>query len=208
MPWGINRDEIETTLRHWHPRTDTVSFLPYRSPRGLPRLFAGKADQIPIARHAVPSLVHVAIANDVGRSAAMGIAMIDSELDREEESSHSRTSRKSNMTSNNDDDSTVDAMGDFLTAAGQNARGGGDTAFATTQAIGKRLALGVAATINPLRADRAEFSRVIPEKVEAFSTAGMVVLKQSSQAGRQLMRFASNEIATTVHATNRNEPLL
>jgi hypothetical protein len=29
MPWGINRDEVEPTLRHWHPRVDTVSFLPY-----------------------------------------------------------------------------------------------------------------------------------------------------------------------------------
>ena len=105
------------------------------------------------------------------------------------------------MTSMNDDDSTVDAMGDFLAAARQNARCGGDIAIATTQVIGKRLALGVAATINPLWADRAEFSRMIPEKVEAFSTAGMVMLKQSGQAGRQMMRFASDEVMTTVHAT-------
>jgi hypothetical protein len=105
------------------------------------------------------------------------------------------------MTSMNDDDSTVVAMGDFLTAARQNARCGGDIAIATNQVIGKRLALGVAAAINPLWADRAEFSRMIPEKVEAFSTAGMGILKQSGQAGRQMMRFASDEVATTVHAT-------
>jgi O-methyltransferase involved in polyketide biosynthesis len=45
MPWGINRDEVEPTLRYWHPRVDSVSFLPYRSPRGLARLFAGMTDQ-------------------------------------------------------------------------------------------------------------------------------------------------------------------
>jgi O-methyltransferase involved in polyketide biosynthesis len=202
MPWGINRDEVEPTLRHWHPCVDTVSFLPYRSPRGLLRFFAAMTDQIPIARHAVPSLVHVAIAKDVGRSTATAIASeIDSELGSEEESSHSRTSGKRNMTSMNDNHSTVDPMGDFLAAATQNARCGSDIAIATNQVIGKRIALGVAATINPLWADRAEFSRMIPEKVEAFSTAGMVILKQSGQAGRQMMRSASEEVATTVHAT-------
>jgi hypothetical protein len=33
--------------------------------------------------------------------------------------------------------------------------------------------------------DRAEFSRMVPEKIEAFSTADMVMLKQSGQASRQ-----------------------
>ena len=68
MPWGINRDEVEPTLRRWHPRVATVAFLSYRSPRGLPRLFAGMTSQIPVARHRVPSLVHVTIANAVGQS--------------------------------------------------------------------------------------------------------------------------------------------
>jgi hypothetical protein len=105
------------------------------------------------------------------------------------------------MTSLNDDHPTVDAMGDFLAAATENARCSGDIAIATTQVIGKRVALGVAATINPLWADRAEFSRMIPEKVEAFSTAGMIMLKQSGQAGRRMMRSASDEVTTTVCAT-------
>jgi O-methyltransferase involved in polyketide biosynthesis len=200
MPWGINRDEVVPTLRHWHPRVDTVSFLPYRSPRGLPRLFAGMIDQIPVARHGVPSLVHVAMANDVGQSSMTTTIAgeIASELGVEEESNHFR---EPNMSSVNDDDSTVDAMGGFLAAAAQNARCGSDIAVATTQVVGKRLALGVAATINPLWADRAEFSLMFPEKVEAFSTAGMVMLKQSGQASRQMMRFASDEVTTAVCAT-------
>jgi hypothetical protein len=203
MPWGINRDEVEPTLRHWHPRADSVSFLPYRSPRGLARLFAGMTDQIPVARHGVPSLVHVAIANDVGQSTRTTTiaSEIDLELGVEEENPHFRMFRKPNMTSVNDNDSTVHAMGDFLAAATQNARCGGDIALATTQVVGRRIALGVAVTINPLWADRAEFSRMVPEKLEAFSTAGMVMLKQSGQASRQMMRFASDEVTTTVCAT-------
>jgi len=203
MPWGINRDEVAPTLRRWHPRVATVAFLSYRSLQGLPRLFAGMTEQIPVARHGVPSLVYVTIANAVGQSTmTTAIASeIVSEFGLKEESRHSRTSRKPNMTAMNDDNSTVDAMGGFLAAATQNARCGGDIAFATTRVIGKRVALGMAATFNPLRADRAEFSRMVPEKVEAFSTAGMVMLKQSGQASRQMMRFVSDEVTTTVHAT-------
>lgn len=59
----------------------------------------------------------------------------------------------------------------------------------------------MAATFNPLEADRAEFSRMVPEKVEAFSTAGMVMLKRSGQANRQMMSFASDEVMTTARAT-------
>jgi O-methyltransferase involved in polyketide biosynthesis len=203
MPWGINRDEVEPTLRRWHPGVATVALLSYRSPRGLPRLFAGMTDQIPVARNGVPTLVYVAIANDVGQSSmTTAIASeIASEFSLEEESLHSRTSRKPNMISMNDDHSTADAMDGFLAAATQNVSCGGDIAIATTHVIGKRVALGMAATFNPLWADRAEFSRMVPEKVEAFSTAGMVMLKQSGQASRQMMRFASDEVTTTVRAT-------
>jgi hypothetical protein len=203
MPWGIDRDEIEPTLRRWHPRVATVAFLSYQSPRGLPRLFAEMTNQIPIARHGVPSLVHVAIANAVGQS-NMTTAIageIASELGIAEESPHFRTCRKPNMTAMNDHDSTVDGMGGFLAAATQNATCSGDIAIATTQVIAKRVKLGMAAAFNPLRADRAEFSRMVPEKVEAFSTAGMIMLKQSGQASRQMMRFASDEVMTTALGT-------
>jgi O-methyltransferase involved in polyketide biosynthesis len=203
MPWGINRDEVEPTLRSWHPRVATVACLSYRSPRGLPRLFAGITDQIPVARHGVPGLVYVAIGKDDGHSPKTPpvACEIPPELHREEESSQFRKFRMSDMTSMNDDDSSVDAIGGLVTAATQNARCGGDIAIATTQVIGKRMALGMAATFNPLWADRAEFSRMLPEKVEAFSSAGMAMLKQSGQASRQMMRFASDEVTTAVRAT-------
>lgn len=101
----------------------------------------------------------------------------------------------------NDYDSAVDAMGRFLAAATQNAGCSGDIAIATTQVIAKRVALGMAATVNPLRANRGEFSRMVLEKVEAFSTAGMAMLKHSGQANRKMMRFASDEVMTTARAT-------
>lgn len=61
MPWGINRDELEATLRGWSPRIASVTFLNYRAPRGLPLLLAQMLDRIPVVRQEVPSLVHVTI---------------------------------------------------------------------------------------------------------------------------------------------------
>jgi hypothetical protein len=42
---------------------------------------------------------------------------------------------------------------------------------------------------------------MVPEKVEAFSTAGMVMLTQSGQANREMIRSASEEVVTTARAT-------
>jgi len=61
MPWGINRDEVEPALRRWHHRFDPVSLLNYRIPRGLQHLLARVVEQIPLVRHEVPSLVHIAV---------------------------------------------------------------------------------------------------------------------------------------------------
>jgi O-methyltransferase involved in polyketide biosynthesis len=62
MPWGIDRNEVEPTLRSWHPRLAIVELLDYRAPRGLPRLLADMTSHIPVARHAIPSLAHVTMA--------------------------------------------------------------------------------------------------------------------------------------------------
>jgi O-methyltransferase involved in polyketide biosynthesis len=188
MPWGINRDDVEPTLRRWHARVAGVAFLPYRSPRGVGRLFAELADQVPMARHGVPCLVHVTIAGAVCASAQS--------RNLPEEPIGKRI-----MTALNDDMATKVSMGGFFAAAKENARCGGEIAAATTHVIGKRVALGMAAGFNPVGADRAEFSRMVPEKVEAFSSAGMVILQQSGQAGRHMLRLASDEVLTTTRAT-------
>jgi hypothetical protein len=61
MPWGINRDELEPTLRQWCPHIAGVTFLDYRVPRGLLLLLAQMLHHVPVVRHEVPSLVQVTI---------------------------------------------------------------------------------------------------------------------------------------------------
>lgn len=59
MPWGINCDEIESTLRHWSPLLATVELLRYRMPRGLLHHFDHVLRLNPLFRNAVPNLVYV-----------------------------------------------------------------------------------------------------------------------------------------------------
>jgi hypothetical protein len=88
-----------------------------------------------------------------------------------------------------------------LDAAARNAGTTSEIAIASGQIIAKRVALGMAAAFDPLRADHAEFGRIVPEKMEAFSAASMIMIEQSNQAGFELSRLASNEVVTTAHAT-------
>jgi hypothetical protein len=104
------------------------------------------------------------------------------------------------MTFMNEHGSKAENSGNIFLAATQNVRCSGDIANAATQVIAKRVVLGMAASMNPLEADCAEFSRMVPEKVEAFSTAGMVILEQTGQSNRQMMHSASEEIATATLA--------
>jgi hypothetical protein len=85
--------------------------------------------------------------------------------------------------------------------AARNACRGGELVIATSQVMAKRVAIGMAAALDPLRADHMELARIVPEKVEAFLTAGMIILQQSHQANRQMTRLASDEVVTTARAT-------
>lgn len=205
MPWGINRNELEPTLRRWIPAIGDVAFLEYRAPRGLPLLLAQMLQQLPIARYGVPSLMHVAMATTVRKSTATSNAVV---LKRTAPSSafedrglrHNELTlrpRKQCMTSIN----PALASGKALTAVRENANSGGDLAVAAGQVIAKRLALGMAAVLNPLRGDYVELARIVPEKVEAFSTASVIMFKRSAQANREMTRFASDEVITTARAT-------
>jgi O-methyltransferase involved in polyketide biosynthesis len=171
MPWGINRDEVEPTLRDWMPSLDSITFLDYRTPRGWSRAMAGMADHFPFVRNDFPSLVHVVLAQEVSSSNIIPF-------------------RRRTMTS-------FDTVFD---AATQNANSGSDLARAAGEIITKRVALGVAAIIDPLRADHAEFGRMVPEKVEAFSAVGMIMMQQANHACEQIARFASDAIETTNRA--------
>jgi hypothetical protein len=88
-----------------------------------------------------------------------------------------------------------------IDAATRNVGAGNDIAVAAGQIIARRVALGMAAAFDPLGADHAEFGRMMPEKMEAFSAAGMIMLEQSSQAGWEISRLASDEVVTTAQAT-------
>ena len=207
MPWGINRDELEPTLRNWLPRIAAVEFLDYRAPRGLPRVLADMTNQIPVVRHAVPSLVHVTTATAASLR-TVNRNTIDGETSptsgHQEYRFHSEdltTFRESQMTSTHDSVSRADTTDGVLAMAMQNASGGNDLAKAMTKIITKRVALGLAAVLDPVHADHVEFARMVPEKIEAFSAAGMVMLNQSGEAGRQMMRLASHEVIATACAT-------
>jgi O-methyltransferase involved in polyketide biosynthesis len=200
MPWGIDRDELEPTLRRWHPGITSVEFLDYKIPRGLPRIVADMASHVPGAQHRVPSLVHVSIAHappNASAAAEETYPVEESGFDLQE----LRENRRPDMTSSIYRLAGSDRARDMVTLANQNASRSTDMARATTQVIAKRVALGIAGAADPLGADHVEFARMVPEKVEAFSAAGMVMLEQSGQAGRQIIRLASDEVMTTVHAT-------
>ena len=172
MPWGINRNEIEPTLRRWMPHLAGVTLLDYRLPRGLPHMAATLVHHLPFVRHEVPSLVHVALATE---PAASNIILF----------------RKPPMSS----------LKGMITAATRNASSSNALAVAAGQVIARRVALGVAAAFDPLTADHAEFGRMVPEKMQAFSAAGMVALEQSNRAGWEITRLAAGEVVTTARAT-------
>ena len=61
MPWGINRDEVGSILRQWHPRLGSIDFLDYRPPRGQLRLLEPMIGLVPLLRNQRPSLIHLTI---------------------------------------------------------------------------------------------------------------------------------------------------
>jgi Leucine carboxyl methyltransferase len=208
MPWGINRDELRPTLRRWHPRLDDVEFLNYRAPRGLPLILAHVLDHIPVVRHEVPSLVHATVATTVCRPTIISNTVVLRSIAPERSLKEHRrllkdttAPRKQQMTSVNGGLPGAGTIGDVFAVATRNTSRGGDLAIATSQVMAKRVAIGMAAALDPLGADHMEFARIVPEKVEAFSAAGMILLQQSHQANRQMTRLASDEVVTTARAT-------
>jgi O-methyltransferase involved in polyketide biosynthesis len=61
MPWGIDRHEVEETLRSWHAGVTNIAFLSYRAPRGLHRYVSEMVETIPLLRHQVPCLLQVGL---------------------------------------------------------------------------------------------------------------------------------------------------
>lgn len=89
----------------------------------------------------------------------------------------------------------------MIEAATKTANRGSDLAMAAGQIISARVALMGAAATDPMGADHAELGRMVPEKVEAFSAAGMIMMEHSNQAGLEMTRLASDEMMTAATAT-------
>jgi hypothetical protein len=159
-------------LRTWMPNLDSVHFLDYRIPRGLPSMVARMLQSMPIVRHEVPSLVHIVLTPKYPASNIIPF-------------------RKKQMTS----------LDGVLEVATRNAASSNELAIGASQVSAKRVALGVAAAFNPLQADHAEFGRMVPEKLEAFSAVGQIMIQQASKAGAQMTRFASDALMTATRAT-------
>jgi Phasin protein len=140
---------------------------------------------IPVFRHEVPSLIHVTVATSTRQSPVI------SEF----------TPRKQQMTSISSEIPGAGTIYDMFAEATRSAGRSNDLAIAAGQILTQRVALGMKGALNPWQADHAEFARMVPEKVEAFSAAGMVMLKQSNQANQQLARVVSDEVMTTARAT-------
>jgi hypothetical protein len=66
--------------------------------------------------------------------------------------------------------------------------------------IAERTALGMAALVDPTNADHLEFSRMIPEKMEAFSAASAVLQRRSGEFVAEIARFAGAEAAIAMRA--------
>lgn len=79
-------------------------------------------------------------------------------------------------------------------------RKGAALAQATGHVIAKRAALGAAAIANPAQADHAEFARIVPEKVAAFSASAMTLMRCSQEMAQQAARFATSELASATAA--------
>jgi hypothetical protein len=172
MPWGINHDEVEPVLRAWMPNLASVRFLDYRIPRGLPSIMAEMVNHMPFARPETPCLVHAVLAP-------------------KETSYNIIAFRKNQMTS----------MDGIFKVASRSASSSNQLAVAAGQVIAKRVALGVAAALNPMQADHAEFGRMVPEKMEAFSAASRIMTLQAGEVGITLTRFASDALMTATRAT-------
>jgi O-methyltransferase involved in polyketide biosynthesis len=182
MPWGVDRDEIEPALRAWRPDVAAVRFLDYRAPRGLPRFLADLMETLAIARHSVPSLVHVT----------------PHRPEPADDAAHANLNSRSNsMPSTRRDPSSLDGVSAL---AIHNMTCGDDIARASHHVITKRVRLGLQAALRPHRADHAEFARIIPEKVEAFSAAGKVMMQKSGEANRQIIEDVSLEVMTAAKA--------
>jgi hypothetical protein len=95
----------------------------------------------------------------------------------------------------------ADTLGSVIAAAQRSADQTKALTVAASQVVARRMALGVAGGLNPSQSDKAEFARMVPEKVEAFSAANRIMLSQSGLLAQEMTRLASEEVHMSARAT-------
>lgn len=85
-------------------------------------------------------------------------------------------------------------IGTALTVAGRNAVAGSALTTASAQVIGARVALGVLGAADPGKADYRELARILPEKAQAASAAGTILMLRTGQLAQQVATFAAAEM--------------
>src|SRR5439155_3847823 len=78
---------------------------------------------------------------------------------------------------------------------------GSELAIASGQVIAERAALGVAAFVDPAKADHAEFARMGAEKMTAFSAAAAALQFRAGEIVGRMARFAGNEVLIALRVT-------
>jgi hypothetical protein len=91
-------------------------------------------------------------------------------------------------------------LGSLGRLAGTNAAAGAELALVANRVVAGRMALAVAACLDPLTGDHAELSRMVPEKAAAFSDASMLLLDRSQPLGERIARYAAKELTLATGA--------
>jgi hypothetical protein len=99
------------------------------------------------------------------------------------------------------DEPDTRGVGGVTAAARRSAGRTNDLRLAAGHVVAMRMALGVAGALDPARSDHAEFARMVPEKVQAYSATNRIMLKHSGLIAREVTRLASAETQTTARAT-------
>jgi hypothetical protein len=89
------------------------------------------------------------------------------------------------------------AMTYFLSAARHNSSQTAELTLAAAEVVFRRMTLGGFALVNPAAADHAEFARMVPEKTQAFSDAGSILISRSAQIGQEMGQFIADEMTLT-----------
>jgi hypothetical protein len=86
-------------------------------------------------------------------------------------------------------------------AAGHNSSQAMELAMAATEVVFRRMTLGGLAMVYPLDADHGEFARMVPEKTQAFSDAGSIMISQSARISQDMTRLFTDEMTLAAEAT-------